>query len=116
MQPTTSSPTDWPAIESTNVALVDFDGKDKWTLKDDQFLFMLEAGSDFHGNVLVDKSLLSSSSISFPEGTYFMWGHSITAGVGGGTVVFKQGQPVDGDNTIVETPEKKKLEFPRKTK
>jgi hypothetical protein len=115
-KPTASSPTNWPDGAPANVALVDFDGKNKWTLKDDQFLFMLKLGDNFQGIILVDNSLLSSSCISFPEGKYSMWGYSITAGSGGGAVVFKQGQPVDGDNMIVETPEMKKLEFPRKTK
>ena len=112
----TSCPTNWPTSAHTNVAMVEFDGKDKWMLKDDQFLFMLECASDFTAKILIDKSLLASSRISFPEGAYSLWGYSITAGMSGGTVFFKQGRAVDGDNTIVETPEKKKLEFPHKTK
>jgi hypothetical protein len=112
----TTCPTNWPTSAPANVSTVEFDGKDKWTLKDDQFLFMLECATDFSAKVLIDKSLLASSRISFPEGTYSLWGYSITAGTDGGTVVFKQGLPVDGDNTTVETPEKNKLEFSHKTK
>jgi len=109
-------PTDWPAKERADVAVVDFDGKDRWTLKDDHFLFTLELGGNFRANILVDKSLLSSSSITFPEGSYLIWGYSITVGAGGGKVIFKQGHPVGGDNSTVETPEGKKLDFPRKGK
>jgi hypothetical protein len=113
ISPTTPPPTDWPSTAPANAARVDFDGKDRWTLKDDQFLFILEVGGGFRGSVSGDRSLLSSSNITFPEGTYTMWQHSITVGQGGGSVVFKQGHPVDGDNATVETPDKKKLEFPR---
>jgi len=116
-QPTTIlSPTNWPVKAPANVALVDFDGKSMWTLKDDQFLFLLDVGGNFQANILVDNSLLLSSRIGFPEGTYSMWGYSITVGAGGGAVVFRQNHLVDGANANVETPEKKRLEFPLKAK
>jgi hypothetical protein len=114
VSPTAPPPTEWPGTAPLNVAQVDFDGNSRWTLKDDLFLFLLEVGGGFQANIAVDRSLLSSSNINFPEGTYVMWQHSITVGPGGGSVVFKQGHPVDGDNTTVETPENKKLKFPRK--
>ena len=106
----------WPTKEPATVAQVDFDGKDKWTLLDGQFQFMLLLGGNFRGMVLADNSLLRSSSIHFPEGTYSLWGYSITALTGGGTVLFKLGRAIDGDNVSIRTPEQKQLEYPHKAK
>ena len=66
ISPTTPPPTDWPSPAPANVARVDFDGKDRWTLKDDQFTFVLEVGGGFRGSVSGDRSLLSSSNIILP--------------------------------------------------
>jgi predicted Zn-dependent protease len=116
-QPTaTPSLPKWPVAVPTNPAIVDFDGKNKWTLEDDQFLFLMDIGGNFSANILMDSSLLLSSSISFPEGAYSMWGYSIKVGAGGGGVIFKQGSPVDGDNVTIELPAKERLAFPRKTR
>jgi hypothetical protein len=108
--------TNWPTEVSTNASLVVFDGKNGWMLKDDHFFFMLECGFNFSANILIGNSLLLSSRISFPEGTYSLWGYSITVGTGGGAAVFKKGLPVDGENISVVAPDKKTFDFSTKKK
>ena len=91
--------TNWPIEGQTNLASVAFDGKGKWVLQDDHFSFMLEYGF-VGGKILLDESLLFSSRVGLPEGTYSLWGYSITVSNGGGSVVFKSGLPTGAENAV----------------
>jgi len=107
-------PIKWPTNGRDIVSVVQFDGKDTWTLKDRNFLFFLECGSNFQARVLVNQSLFHSSCLILPEGKFSLMGYSVSCGSGGGSVVFKAGKPVHGQNAVVETPDKKRLQFPHK--
>ena len=80
-------------------AAVQLSESSRWTLKDDDFRFLLELPHGLGTPLIVpnlDRSLARASIITLPEGTVSLWGFAITVESENGTVTFARGKPHRG--------------------
>ncbi|MGA2989947.1 MAG: hypothetical protein ABSD88_05680, partial [Candidatus Korobacteraceae bacterium] len=72
----------------------------RWTLRDQKFLFILEVPNLNRPEILIalDKSLARASLIKLPKGTYTLWSYTVTVEKPTGTVKFAHGKIVEASD------------------
>ncbi|MBA7686586.1 hypothetical protein ES703_95036 [subsurface metagenome] len=65
-------------------------------------------------NIATDKSLARASIVIFLDGTFRLWGYTVTIGEGGGNLKFQHGKIIDGSNAVVKGIDEETLKFPKK--
>ena len=86
-------------------AAVQLSESSRWTLKDDDFRFLLELPHGLGTPLIVpnlDRSLARASIITLPEGTVSLWGFAITVESENGTVTFARGNPIEVSGATYE--------------
>lgn len=81
-------------------AEVELGPENRWTLKDENFLFILDVPdmNQPRVEVALDESLARASSIKLQQGIYKLWGYTITVEKATGTVKFAHGRIVDSSD------------------
>lgn len=98
-------------------AIVKLMKTNRWLLKDSNFVFLLEGLDrliDPYLEIAIDKSLARASIIILYEGTFSLWGYTVTIGEEGGNVKFRHGKIIDGLNAVIKGIDEETWKFPKK--
>ena len=84
----------FPINTPKELAIIEYSTGNKWSMKDSNFLFILEIPNLNTPQLIpmFDKSLARASIITFPKGTYNLWGYTIIIQKPKGSVTFKNGK------------------------
>jgi alpha-N-arabinofuranosidase len=87
----------YPKTRVNEVALVELGPGNQWTLHDAKFVFLLDVAMLTKPTIepALDISLARASLISFPKGTFRLWGYTITASEPSASVRFEHGKIVE---------------------
>ncbi|MGB2937773.1 MAG: hypothetical protein WBD05_06200 [Phycisphaerae bacterium] len=98
--------------EVTEFATVEFGEGNRWTLKDQNFLFVLEVPMLNRPQIVpsLDRCLARASLITLPKGVVQLWGYTITVEKERGTVKFAHGKIIEASDASYNTPEQEAWE------
>lgn len=90
---------------STSYASLSYDRKKSWKISEENFIFLVPAGSIlYHCTPKIDfaKSITRASLITLPSGNFNLFGYTVKCSVNGGTVKFNRGTIVESTGCKME--------------